>query len=123
MNATNDNALPRLRGLWVDVFRCATGVDYTNGGPTSTRKSVFLVGIPDGTELADDVDARDVFRIVHRTISGRQYVHAEPAVPSGGRRMFGGNFLWTHDSRFRRTVCENPIQVHDREETSAQQGD
>jgi hypothetical protein len=38
------------------------------------------------------------------------------AVPAGERRwtMFGGNFIWSSDSRFRREVSERPIPVHDR---------
>lgn len=123
MSATNDSALPRLRGLWVSVFRDASGTDCTNGGPTSTRKEVFLVGVEDGLELRDDYDPRDVFRIVRRVIAGTPYLHAEPVVEKKGARMFGGNFLYTSDSRFRRSVCDYPIPVHDREENPPQTED
>jgi hypothetical protein len=38
------------------------------------------------------------------------------AVPAGEDRwlMFGGNFIWSSDSRFRNEVSEYPIPVHDR---------
>ena len=30
--------------------------------------------------------------------------------------MFGSNFVWTSDSRFRENGCPNPVPVHDRVE-------
>jgi hypothetical protein len=99
--------------LLVDILRPST--DSTMGGVTSHRfhrTTAILIGmegsVPDGEVGCEDV----VLTLVTRKIGGETYFHAEP-VERNGRPMFGGNFVYSSDSRFR-AVCAYPIPVHDR---------
>lgn len=56
-------------------------------------------------------------KLVERTLFGKKYIHAEPVNFEGTtfkQKMFGGNFVWSTDSRFRDDVSELPIPLHDR---------
>lgn len=97
-------------GIWsVRVFRDTLG-DCTNGGATSKAGSFILV--PEGVAFQS---SEPILRLNRRMIGGREYLRA---IPDGETRhvMFGGNFVWSTDSRFRRQVSEYPIPVHDRVE-------
>jgi hypothetical protein len=99
--------------LMCHVYSPATGGDCTNGGITSKNNFVALE-LPDGTAgLPRSYTGHlPVVRIVRRQIAGREYVHAVPKdIP--GHFMFGGNFIYTSDSRF---PFDYPIAVHDRVE-------
>ena len=98
-----------LKGMLVNVFRSDT--DCTNGGITSCYNHLVLVGagIPEIFEANDEMPA-----LILKVRYGRLY--AEPAEdPEPGRVgwMFGGNFVYSSDSRF---PCAYPIPVHDRQE-------
>lgn len=107
----------KIIGLWADVLRPTHGSDSSNGGPSSTRSKVFLSGVPGGLEYdKEGIDPEAVFRLVRRAFPfGAEYVTAEPTIETRGHRMFGGNFLYSSDSRFRQ-ICGYPIPIHDREE-------
>ena len=71
----------------------------------------------------EDHDPR-LIRIVERTFGGRDtpYLHVEQVSPSATTLhkvgpMFGGNFVYTSDSRF---PSDYPIPIHDRFETQEQ---
>lgn len=102
-----------MKGLVVNVYRakhfnCTTGV-------TSTHDTVLLVGkgIPEVSE--SDGVFLPILKVVRRNIFGREHVHAEPIDEPNGNRMFGGNFIYTSDSRF---PNQYPIPVHDRVEAN-----
>lgn len=92
------------KGLIVNVYRCSLG-DCTNGGVSSTHDRVLLVGedIPPVSESREDIP---VVNLVRRTVFGRERIQVENG-------MFGGNFVYTSDSRF---PSQYPIPVHDRTE-------
>lgn len=97
------------------VFRAANGSDCTNGGITSRFDTLMVIDgeVPEGWAAPAD---RPAVKIVRRMIVGAEYVHAVPVnIPSGKGTMFGGNFVYTTDSRLR-NVCPYPIPVHDRVE-------
>ena len=99
-------------GLIVNVYR-ASGIDCTNGGITSKYKTLTLLGPEVSGPFAPDED-RPALTIVKRKLFGGDYYHARPAdVPTTEHLMFGGNFVYTSDSRF---PCPYPIPVHDRKE-------
>jgi hypothetical protein len=63
-------------------------------------------------------------RLVRRTFAGSDYIHAEPVYCPEWQEekfrgspwlQFGGNFLFSSDSRFR-AICQYPIPIHDRVE-------
>jgi hypothetical protein len=114
----------KLRGLLVDVLRCADGRDCTAGGVTSRVTKAVLV--EDDCELGPfEPDERaPALRFVVRNVRGRRCVHAEPIdQPIEGKvgPMFGGNYVTSSDGRF---PSDYPIPVHDRFETPGSgQGD
>ncbi len=110
-----------------NVLRAASG-DCTNGGLTAKHVSVMLIG-PGGAP--SDFDPKKsglpVFRVVIRQFAGEPYYHAEPieefktttiGKESAIGPMFGGNFLFSSDSRFRR-MFQYPIPAHDRFESES----
>lgn len=63
--------------------------------------------------------------LVERTIFGKKYLHVTPVnvkAPNSGR-MFGGNFVWSSDSRFRENVSDLPLPLHDRVEVYEKGGE
>lgn len=106
-----------MKGLLVSVYRDASGVDCTNGGATSVFAQFVLCG-PGIAEIFEPSEGAPALVLVRRTVAGgADYLHAEPAGlrDSGGRPMFGGNFVSSSDSRFR-AACGVALPVHDRTE-------
>ena len=111
-----------MKGLLVWVYRNAgNGMfdgDTTNGGISSKHTKFILVG--DGVDevfsVTDDIPA---IRLINRLIMGREFWIAAPLDAkfigeSGGYPyMFGGNFLYSSDSRF---PSDAPIKIFDRKE-------
>jgi len=99
-----------LTGLTVGVFREVDFPDCTANGITSKVSRILLV----------DDSIEGPFKVgKESSICGREYIHAEPRKESFEMRgdrygMFGGNFIYTSDSRFPNSY---PIPVHDRFET------
>ena len=99
--------------LLVFVYRNDLG-DCTNNGVTSPQfNHKFVVPCEYGNITEEDV-------------AKAGYVVLEPGINGGvlnfrprgekGWTMAGGNFVYTSDSRFRRTYGTAPISVHDRVE-------
>lgn len=101
------------RYLPVSVYR-DKGTDCTNGGVTSPRFDIYMVvPCPDGHITREDVDTRGYLILEPRELGG-----VTNLVPAGleGWKMFGGNFVYTSDSRFSRVYGHAPVAVHDRVE-------
>jgi hypothetical protein len=102
-----------LKGMICNVYRDASGTDCTLGGITSRHHSVLLTGdnVP---ELFREDDNHPAVRLHKRNVGGRDYFYALPMDATGngtGTYMFGGNFIYTSDSRF---PTNHPLPVHDR---------
>lgn len=105
----------------VGIWRDAEAIDCTNGGITSRRRGhvrVFVVGI-EGMQSDEKILKQHpdlALRLVVRREDGHRRVHAEPvSIPEGKHAEFGGNFIFTDDTRFSRAgVGPYPIPVHDR---------
>ena len=101
-----------MRFLPVSVYR-NDGHDATNGGVTSEYGLKMVVPVPDGHVTQEDVD-NNGYLILEPGEKG-----GEPNFsPAGieGWTMFGGNFVYTSDSRFSRVYGHRPVAVHDRQE-------
>lgn len=113
-----------MKALIVSVYRNAAYPDTTNCGVSAVYDEAYLVG--DGVdgpwEVPDNVNEHDgkaVLRIHKTEYLGKTNVSA---VPNGyknvvGRLMFGGNFVYSSDSRFAKINDRAPVPVHDRDET------
>ncbi len=112
-----------VKGLHVEVYRPADLGDCSNNGLTARFDSAILIG--EGVEGPETVDLdnppENVLLLVQRSLSGKEYRHAEPLdghYGGGGKwYMFGGNCIHTSDSRF---PNHYPIKVHDRCEQTIQ---
>jgi len=112
--------MAKVRGLSVDIYRSASFGDCSNNGVTARYNEAILIG--DGVTGPEEVDLdnppENVFLLVQRDIRNvGEYLHAEPLdghYGGGGKwYMFGGNCIYTSDSRFPNSY---PIKVHDRRE-------
>ncbi len=114
-----------LRGLTVSVYKDAQwvkdGVDCTNSGVTSHEDRLLLVGPGvDGPEqVPEHVSTFDGYYIVE--LDPRMGTGFGPRVIPKNRKlrdwfMFGGNFVFSSDSRFSALNNGFPIPVHDRVE-------
>jgi hypothetical protein len=90
-----------MRGLHVSIYRNARWGDASNGGVSGKAESALLVG-PGIPEIFAESEGVPVLKLVRRNIGG-EYLHAEPVVGKDATKvgyMFGGNFIYTSDSRF-----------------------
>ena len=104
--------------LPVYVLRSSLG-DCTNGGISAEYQRLSLI-TEDGWDDVPDDDPR-LLKLISRDFHGRKApylvaVPVNPGLPAGKTigPMFGGNFIWTSDSRF---PGDYPIPIHDRWET------
>ena len=98
------------------VYRNNLG-DSTNNGVTSGQDSINLHYGPDA-DLADLNDfPDDDLVLVERRLFGKKAWYAVPigAYKNNKQTMFGGNFVYTSDSRFPGSA---PLPVHDRIENN-----
>lgn len=109
----NESLEGGIKALPVDVYRNSLG-DATGGGLTSKKDSLMFVfdGVESPFETKED---EDYLVLVKRTIFGKEVLSAVPKsiLDKGYGSMFGGNFIYTSDSRF---PSDAPIKVHDRVE-------
>lgn len=119
-----------MKQLRVSVYRTADLGDCTNDGVTS-RHDVMTLFYGCTREEAlqhckdNGIDPDGCLVLVERTLWGEQHNYAAPLVHQSGKcgPMFGGNFVYTIDSRMAEamgTTCSCPVQVHDRYETEAE---
>lgn len=109
------------KGLIVDIYRDG-GTDCTNGGATAKGRDALLVH-PDIDGPFEESPKRPTLYLLQVARIGGQpqwEAHTSPAVsphgiPTDGA-MFGGNFVFTSDSRFRQLVggFGYPVPVFDR---------
>ena len=112
-------------GLIASVYRDAHGQDTTGGGLSSMGANVYVFGdgIQNGTIVRADLDGEDPILEIRDNKAGAAY--GKVAYPVVDRAegsvgpMFGGNFVWTSDSRFR-VEYGGPVPIHDRFETKEQ---
>ena len=99
--------------LKVFVFTSDLG-DSTNNGVSYTHKNKLVIPCDRGNYSEDDVAEMGLIALELKpcAVNGR----APHFIPKGETRwaMFGGNFVYTSDSRFSEQYGDSPIKVHDR---------
>jgi|CXWL01.1.fsa_nt_gi hypothetical protein len=100
-----------MKGMILDVYRRSDRVDCTNGGITTDRQAVLLVG-PGVPEIFDEDPKWPTVKI--GSAGGR--IHLRPVEDKGIWFMFGGNFAYSSDSRLRPILGDGPVHIHDRRE-------
>jgi hypothetical protein len=100
-----------MKGLIVRIYRDVTRRDCTNGGITATLERAVLVG--EGVPEIFEADESSPALYLCENRAGSKFgqaVYPEPQ-PSNRWYMFGGNFVYSSDSRF---PSRQPLPVHDR---------
>lgn len=114
--------MEKIKRVLVNVYRNGLG-DCTNNGLTSRVSSSWLFvdcSREEALQLCEKeyINPYEQMILVRRTLWGRNADYAEPLMKKAGHQMFGGNFIYTSDSRFSEwTGSRAPIAVHDRFET------
>jgi len=101
------------KGMMVYVYKNECLNDCTSKGLTHDKERVILTG-KGVVELFEGVENNS--DVLELNIKDSGYIYAAPLVQPKGMNgpMFGGNFIYTSDSRF---PSKYPIPVHDRFES------
>ena len=110
--------------LPASVYRSSNGfvgMDCTNGGISAKENDLLILCDEGFVEITKD-NLHQVVQVCNR--QGHRYVQPVVRNPVNERGIrkdvgpcFGGNFLYTCDSRFSRHVSGQPIAIHDRWDT------
>jgi len=110
-----------MSGLLVNVYRNTSYGDCSNKGITSKYNEFLLIDEDENIGPFEVSDNCPTLKLVKRKLGtytndkkGEYYLHAVPVNGDGKKvtgGMFGGNFIYTSDSRF---PSVGPIPVHDR---------
>ena len=109
-----------LKGLPVQFYYCKLTRKCALNGVSVNNESIILVH--ESISSPSEVKENEPYLVLKkRELFGSTYLHAEPYVNGKpinqgepGHLMFGGNFIYTSDSRF---PNKYPIPVHDRFES------
>ena len=96
--------------LTVEVYKNSFG-DCTNNGVTNDALQTFVVPCEHGPISGDWAEKMEYVILVPGKAGNRMHVKPEGV---GRHTMFGGNFVYSSDSRFGETYGRNPVHVHDR---------
>jgi len=102
-----------MNGLMVNVLRSAGYPDCTNGGTSITFDTGIITGDMIDCNVFESSDTCPEYVILEVAPTGTPFLKAIPKDlhESGKWVMFGGNFLYSSDSRF---PSDAPIKIFDR---------
>lgn len=96
-------------GLLCTVYRPSNMADCTNGGVSGRYHAVVLVG--NDVEGPFEIEGREnVLQLIYRA-RHKDFIAAPLEYGKGKHYMFGGNFLYTSDSRW---PVSYPVKIFDR---------
>ena len=105
------------KGFSVSVY--TDGSDCTNGGISARHKTLMVVGKCDEFDMPQIFNFEDgddnVMELRMRDVGFARFPIIVPLDYDEKQYMFGGNFGWTSDSRFK----GSPIKIFDRYEGMA----
>lgn len=105
--------MPQVKGILVNVFRWTLG-DCTANGLSAQKDSLIMVDADGGDFNCPHTTEDDYLVLVEFQFRGCVSLRAVPkSILDSGRNnyMFGGNFVYSSDSRF---PSDAPIKVFDR---------
>lgn len=106
-----------LKGYRVEIYTSYDGNQPLNVVSNGQFKDMVLV--TDGKTGDSSVVMSDepYLRLQNKNVFGEIYTSVVPVnIADKEWKMFGGNFVWSSDSRFREEVSEHPLPLHDRVE-------
>lgn len=111
----NEIVNEKVFGLVCSVYRKSNKIDCSNRGNSSKTDLVVITGDGVDCEVFEASGDSPHYIIIKDMCAGCERIRAIPKelVDSDRWTMFGGNFLYTSDSRF---PSNAPIAIHDRVE-------
>lgn len=105
--------MQKQRYISVDVFVHSSRIDCSLNGVTVTHKEKLVVAAPTGY-ISEAAVQKHGYVVLEATRNGNDILFKQ----AGNQRwcMFGGNFVYSCDSRFAQAYGNRPIRVHDRME-------
>lgn len=107
------------KGITAHIFRDSQGIDFSRRGISARVREVTVIG-PGLDPVFPAGGDRPAVRLVAREGLGGPTIHAVPVTPAGEPVpwfMFGGTFIFSSDSRFRRAAGHyGAVPLHDRVE-------
>ena len=103
----------KLNGYSVNIYKS----DYESQANVVSNKHKRMVLVTDGVNGdSRTVMSNEPYLKLETTNIRGEYLYAIPVNFGVDKewKMFGGNFIWSSDSRFREDVSERPIPLHDR---------
>lgn len=115
---SNDSTGPK--GITALIYRDDLGTDFSNRGISARVMEVTVIG--EGIDpVFEATQERPAVRLVkNKRFHDETVIHAVPVTPAGDPEpwyMFGGTFIFSSDSRFRRAAGHyGAVPLHDRRE-------
>ena len=115
---SNETTAPK--GITALIYRDSLGTDFSNRGISARVMEVTVIG--EGIDpVFEATEERPAVRLVKNEHFHRETViHAQPVTPADEPApwyMFGGTFIFSSDSRFRRAAGHyGAVPLHDRRE-------
>ena len=107
------------KAISLSIFKWHLG-DCTNGGISSKHNNVLVLHEKGCINVDLDNAPENLMVIKEECIGGKTYKYLEPFKECPSDRtgyMMGGNFAYSHDSRFSWDISLYPLPIHDRSET------
>ncbi len=101
-----------MKAFPVDIYKNSSS-DCTNKGASSSSDRALVIHDKGWIDINKDGSSDLNLPVFVLTFSGDKAV----VRPFGSMKrwpMFGGNFLWSSDSRFRNFISEHPLAIFDR---------
>lgn len=106
-----------LKGYRVNIYKSGNDTSSQNVVSRKFNKTILVTDGVKGDSFSV-MSNEPYIKLVKRNLLGKEFLSAEP-VNFGvdkNHKMFGGDFVWSSDSRFRKDISERPIPLHDRVE-------
>ncbi|MET3176820.1 UNVERIFIED_ORG: hypothetical protein ABIB52_004698 [Arthrobacter sp. UYCu721] len=108
------------KGIIALIYRDSLGIDFSNRGISAQVTEVTVIG-PGLDRIFPASEERPAVQLVTReSFHGGTTIHAVPVTAEGEPApwyMFGGTFIFSSDSRFRRAAGHyGAVPLHDRQE-------
>ncbi|MGK3957684.1 hypothetical protein ACLKOZ_16010 [Arthrobacter sp. R4] len=107
------------KGIIALIYRDSLGIDFSNRGISAQVTEVTVIG-PGLDPIFPASEERPAVRLVAREGLDGVTIHAVPVTAEGEPApwfMFGGTFIFSSDSRFRRAAGHyGAVPLHDRVE-------
>lgn len=107
-----------MKALLVSIYTCTANKSEVNLLNGYRRAYLIGPGVEGPHTMPEDLSAATypVVKLVREKINDREYLKVIPVDIEGTVIQFGGNFVYSSDTRFQE-INRYPIPIHDRRES------